>query len=491
MVFIAGLCYPVNGVRSPVSPDNEGKNTMPTLSNGSELNVWEDVNNESPDAVLFSITETDGDVLGPTGARTDFPFGWVDVASVDVFDGFFTVSTFTNDGRTELFTTIETMVFDNDGNYIRTLSDQAAYLSTQIVSVSADSPNDITVTWTGANEYYGGENTQYGQHQIILDGGALQPDTYINHAPTVSNLSFTLAPGQSLDDIKFSATDADYDLVSFVVVDGPDHGTLQQETKYEAGYYPFHQGHYFDSLHYHADYLNGNLFDYAPEAGFIGTDTFTVYATDGQGNSNVATITITVAPPAESITLTDAKDTVSYKAYDHAVLVAANGGNDRITGSKFNDSLDGGAGNDRLRGGAGNDILNGGAGNDRLHGGAGDDILNGGAGHDRLSGGAGDDTFVFDIAPGSANHDRILDFSSADDIIQLDSTVFAGLAAGALDAGALVIGKSAVDENHRIIYNKASGNLLYDADGAGGAAAVKFTAVGHGTSLTAGDFFIV
>jgi len=469
----------------------EGKNTMPTLSNGSELNVWEDVNNESPDAVLFSITETDGDVIGPGGVRTDYPYGWVDVASVDVFDGFFTVSTFTNDGRTELFTTVETFVFDNDGNYIRTLSDQAAYLSTRIVSVNADSPNDITVTWTGANEYYGGENTQYGEHQIILDGGALQPDTFVNHVPTVSDLSFTLSPGQSLDDVKFSAVDADYDLLSFVIVDGPDHGTLQQETKYEAGYYPFHQGHYFDSLHYHADYLNGNLFDYAPETGFIGTDSFTVYATDGQGNSNVATITITVAPPPESITLTDARDTVSYKDYDHAVLVTANGGNDRITGSRFNDSLDGGAGNDRLRGGAGNDDITGGAGNDRLHGCAGDDVLNGGAGHDRLYGGAGSDTFVFDSALVQANHDRILDFSSAEDVIQLDGAVFAGLAAGALDAGAFVIGKSAIDESDRIIYNKASGNLLYDADGAGGAAAVKFAALSHGTTLAAGDFFVV
>ncbi len=121
-------------------------------------------------------------------------------------------------------------------------------------------------------------------------------------------------------------------------MDGPDHGTLQQETKYEAGHYPFHQGHYFDSLHYHQDYLNGNLFDYSPEAGFTGTDTFTVYATDGQGNSNLATITITVVPPPESITLSNAKDVVSYEAYDHAVLVAAMAGNDRIIGSRFDNS---------------------------------------------------------------------------------------------------------------------------------------------------------
>jgi serralysin len=239
----------------------------------------------------------------------------------------------------------------------------------------------------GANEYFGGENTQYGEHEIILEDGALQPDTFVNHSPTVADLSFTLSPGQSLDDIKFSSADADFDLLSFVVVDGPDHGTLEQETRYHGGYYPFHQGQYLGSLHYHQDYLSGNYFDYVPQAGFAGIDSFTVYATDGQGNSNLATITITVALPPQYIALTDASETISYKAYDHAVLVAARGGNDRITGSQFNDFLDGGAGNDQLRGGAGDDEIVGGAGSDRVRGGAGNDVLNGGAGRDKLAGG--------------------------------------------------------------------------------------------------------
>jgi serralysin len=484
------------------------KNTMPTLSNGSELSVWEDTENQSPDAVLFTIAETDGDEIGGT-VKTDFPFGFIDVASVDVFDGFFTVTTFTNDGRTEIFTTLETFVFDNEGRLLRTLSEQAAYLSTQIVDIDASSPDDMTVTWIGANEYFGGENTQYGEHQIIVEDGALQPDTFENHTPTIANLSFTLAPGQSLDDIKFSATDADYDLLSFIIVDGPDHGTLQQETKYEAGYYPFHQGHYFDSQHYHQDYLNGNLFDYSPQAGFTGTDTFTVYATDGQGNSNVATITITIAPPPESITLNDRKDVASYAAYDHAVLVAALGGNDRITGSRFDDSLDGGAGNDRLRGGEGNDTLNGSAGSDRLLGGEGDDeifggngsdrlrggdgsdILSGGLGDDRLAGEAGNDIFFFDAELGRANADGILDFSSADDIIHLDGAIFSGMEAGSLEAGAFTLGDAAADQDDRIIYDEGCGGVFYDADGAGGAAAVLFATLSGGPALVAGDFFVV
>ncbi|MCV3206662.1 Ig-like domain-containing protein [Mesorhizobium sp. YC-39] len=500
---------------------------MPTLSNGSELTVWEEPEypNPSPDAVLFSITETDGDVIGPIGAKADFPFGGIDLASVDVFDGF-TITSFTHEGRTETWTAVETQVFDNEGNFIRTLSDQAAYLSARIVSVNADSPDTITVTWIGANEYFGGENTQYGQHQIILEGGALQPDTFVNHAPTVANLNLSVSQGQFLDDIKFSAADADYDLLSFVVLDGPDHGTLEPGTRFDGNYYPFHQGHVGTSLHYHAGFLSDNLFDYIPEGGFVGTDSFTVYATDGQGNSNVATIAITVTPPAESIALSDTTNTVSYGSYDHAVLIAALGGGDRVSGTPFNDTLDGGAGHDQLfggegadtiiggagtdwlkgdagndemsggagtdgiRGDSGDDFLDGGAGSDDLRGGAGDDILNGGAGRDRLAGDAGRDVFVFD-AIGPANYDSIDDFNALDDVFRLDSSVFVGLSAGPLLAAVFALGTKAIDDSDHILYDDTTGALRFDVDAAGGAAAVQFATVRPGTWLTADDFFVV
>jgi len=501
---------------------------MPTLSNGSELTVWKEPDNPnpSPDAVLFSIAETDGDVIGPIGAKPDFPFGGIDLASVDVFEGFFTITSFTHEGRTETRTTVETQVFDNEGNFIRTVSDQAAFLSARIVSVNAASPDTITVTWIGANDYFGGENTQYGLHQIILEDGTLQPDTFVNHAPTAANLNVSVSQGQFLDDVKFSVADADYDLLSFVVLDGPDHGSFEQSTRFDGNYYPFHQGHVGTSLHYHTDFLSGNLFDYTPEAGFVGTDSFTVYATDGQGNSNVATITITVTPPAESITLTDATNIVSYGNYDRAVIIDGLGGGDRITGTSFNDTLDGGAGHDQLfggagadtiiggagtdwlkgdagndeisggagtdgiRGDAGDDFLDGGAGSDDLRGGAGDDILNGGVGRDRLAGDAGRDVFVFD-ALGPANYDSIADFNAQDDVFRLDSSVFVGLSAGPLFGAVFAIGKTAIDDSDHIIYDDATGDVLFDVDGAGGASAVKFAAVSPGTWLTADDFFVI
>ncbi len=136
-------------------------------------------------------------------------------------------------------------------------------------------------------------------------------------------------------------------------------------------------------------------------------------------------------------------------------------------------------------------LIDGSTGNDRLLGGAGDDVINGGAGRDRLAGGAGSDSFVFDTAPGWANSDTVLDFSSFADVFRLDDSVFAGLAAGTLAAEAFVVGNAAIDADDRIIYDEACDTLLFDADGAGGAAAVRFATLNGGASLTADDFFVI
>lgn len=61
------------------------------------------------------------------------------------------------------------------------------------------------------------------------------------------------------------------------------------------------------------------------------------------------------------------------------------------------DLLYGGDGNDTLLGGSGNDLLYGDTGNDYLLGGNGDDVLIGGAGDDALTGNAGNDKFVFNF----------------------------------------------------------------------------------------------
>lgn len=235
----------------------------------------------------------------------------------------------------------------------------------------------------------------------------------------------------------------------------------------------------------------------------------------------------------------------SLQGLDGDDVIDGGDGNDLLYGGAGNDILDGGAGVDRARGGLGDDIfivrdlgdrayeyadegydtvfstisyslggqavealvlegdaaLNGSGneldnvllGNDAantLSGLAGDDILSGGGGADRLTGGAGADQFWFDAPLGSGNVDTITDFQAGVDRICLDRSIFSGLAGdGMLAASAFTIGTSAKDADDRIVYDVNSGNILYDADGVGGAGAILFARVSSGTILSAGDLF--
>ena len=98
---------------------------------------------------------------------------------------------------------------------------------------------------------------------------------------------------------------------------------------------------------------------------------------------------------------------------------------DLLVGSSHANTLSGGGGNDALLGLSGNDTLNGGSGNDWLNGGAGADIL---------TGGKGTDTFVFrsaaEIGRAGAAHDRITDFETGRDRIDLSALDANGAAPG-------------------------------------------------------------
>ena len=217
-----------------------------------------------------------------------------------------------------------------------------------------------------------------------------------------------------------------------------------------------------------------------------------------------------------------------------------------LLGGSCGDSLNGGGGDDWLDGGAGGDTLSGGSGNDTyvvdsrwdwvneaygegndtviasisyvlgfnqenlylrgsahinatgnadanlLIGNAGNNTLAGKLGNDTLIGGDGQDVFVFDTAPSATNRDTIHNFIVTDDTIQLNRSVFSALTPGVLAPDAFVTGAAALDANDRIIYNSATGALLYDADGSGAGAAVQFaTLVGVVGTLSAADFVVV
>ena len=210
-------------------------------------------------------------------------------------------------------------------------------------------------------------------------------------------------------------------------------------------------------------------------------------------------------------------------------VLAGNGGNDVLDGGTGADAMDGGAGDDifvvddlgdsiadvsgidlvyasisytlgsaiedlTLIGtaaldGTGNNLANiivGNSGANLLTGGGGDDWLFGGGGQDVLVGGAGADRFCFDLAP-AMGVARISDFALGD-TIQLDIAVFTTLTVGALGASAFVQGTAATASSNRIVYDSATGNIFYDADGTGSVSGVLFATVSIGTQLSSASF---
>ena len=271
-------------------------------------------------------------------------------------------------------------------------------------------------------------------------------------------------------------------------------------------------------------YFVDNIGDVVVEQTSEGTDTVN------------ASITYALGANVENLTLTGTA----------AINGTGNTLNNVITGNAAANILDGGAGADTMAGGAGNDVyivdnagdvvtegtsagtdsvnasttytltanvenltltgsaaingagnelnnvITGNSGNNILTGGAGNDILNGGLGADTLDGGAGADIFVFNSTLGSSNIDRINNFVTFDDTIQLDHTIFTALGnAGALLVGAFNTGAAATQADDRIIYNTSTGALLYDADGSGKGAAMQFaTLSGVNGSLSSADFVV-
>jgi len=158
-------------------------------------------------------------------------------------------------------------------------------------------------------------------------------------------------------------------------------------------------------------------------------------------------------------------------------------------------SFTGTSGSNTINGNAANNVIRGFSGADRLYGLDGNDKLYGGLGNDPLYGGTGKDAFVFDDRPNSrTNKDAIKDFRVVDDTIWLDNTDFTRVGSnGALKSAAFYVNKTgkAHDASDRIIYDKDSGVLYYDADGTGKAAGVAFATISKNLSLTSKDFLVI
>ncbi len=255
-----------------------------------------------------------------------------------------------------------------------------------------------------------------------------------------------------------------------------------------------------------------------------------------QGNANGDTYT-----SIENLVGSDFGDTLTGSSGNNLILGGR--GNDNLRGSAGNDRLEGGIGRDDVNGGSGTDsaafatagagvtlnltagtgtrgnatgdtytsienvigsnfddvitgssgrnILVGGRGEDTLRGSAGDDLLRGGLGDDILNGGSGNDQFRFDTALDAAtNVDTIQNYSVSNDEIELDDRVFDALGSG-VSSSEFRIGSSAQDSNDFLIYNSTTGELFYDADGAGGDSQTLFAELDAGLNLTASEFDII
>jgi serralysin len=235
-----------------------------------------------------------------------------------------------------------------------------------------------------------------------------------------------------------------------------------------------------------ANVINGNSGDNTLDGG-TGADTMSggagndIYRVDnaadkvfeaaGQGNDTVLTtvgFALAAGQEIEALATTNLAGTTAIN----------------LTGNELGQTITGNAGNNVLNGGNGDDVLVASLGNDTLYG---------GLGNDSLSGGNGKDIFVFDTAlNGSTNSDVITDFSVPDDTIYLENAIFTALTVtGVLAASAFKIGTVATTTAQHILYDSASGNLFYDADGSGAAGAVQFATISSGLALTNNDFAVI
>jgi Ca2+-binding RTX toxin-like protein len=142
-------------------------------------------------------------------------------------------------------------------------------------------------------------------------------------------------------------------------------------------------------------------------------------------------------------------------------------------------------------------LLDGAGGNDTLVGASFEaDTLIGNAGNDVLDGGGGGDRLVFNVAPGAGNADLIVGFASGSARIVLDGDAHAATGPSGVFAagdGRFVANTSgmATDTSDRVIYNSATGELWYDADGNGAGARQLVATLQGAPALAATDIEIV
>ena len=125
----------------------------------------------------------------------------------------------------------------------------------------------------------------------------------VNSAPAAADSSATTDEDKSLQ-ITLAASDADGDALTYAVVAGPAHGNI--------------------------GLLNG-VATYTPAPNFNGADSFTFRADDGTTSSNVATVSLTVAPVNDEPTATGDSATAYEDTSVQITLAASDADGDALT----------------------------------------------------------------------------------------------------------------------------------------------------------------
>ena len=161
--------------------------------------------------------------------------------------------------------------------------------------------SDGSFLYTPAANFHGTDSFTYRAQDALGPGNVATVTitvTPVNDAPVAADDSFVVAKDSTLTvaapGVLGNDSDVDGDALTAVFVAGPQHGTLT---------------------------LNADgSFEYMPEAGYYGLDSFTYQVSDGTDVSNVATVNIRVnAPPV-------AVDDAYITAYNTPLIISLPGG---------------------------------------------------------------------------------------------------------------------------------------------------------------------
>jgi Ca2+-binding RTX toxin-like protein len=199
----------------------------------------------------------------------------------------------------------------------------------------------------------------------------------LNDAPRAADRAHHFTVGAPLDgrvpELTLTATDPEGDAVTFLLVEGPQFGTLA-----------------FD--------VDGGFFytpDAAPGPGYEGLDRFRYAVTDGTATSAPYTVQLEAVDPVSA----DAREDTAVDGY---FRIGGRSANDRLTGLAENNRIEAGPGDDTIEGGGGDNLIDAGSGDDRVMPGGGTDDVTTGLGDDLVEGtlAALDGTRIRDLAPG-------------------------------------------------------------------------------------------